>query len=324
MKKGPWFLAGMMVVALAQAAGQGLRPAVFAGQFYTADPTRLAEEIDSYLAAAAPAAPPSGKIIGLIVPHAGYVYSGRTAAAAYALVRGRAIDTVVIIGPSHHVGLRGLFHLARRRLRDPARDRPRRCRPVQRDRQGLGFPVPARSFHRGTLGRSPGPLRPESPARSGHRPHRHGPPNRLDHPDPGRRAGENLPLEERPRRSLDGPVPFPAEGRSAGDRRRDGRAHPGRGHGGYHPQDRGRGEHHVRRRARRRRPPPGREGGPAPGRGSRPDRFVRLRRPDRRLSRRGRPLGGSPGPGEAGAGAIPLDTGKRKQLRGSSVWPELP
>lgn len=107
MKIGPWFLAGMMVVALTQAAGQGLRPAVFAGQFYTADPTRLAEEIDSYLAAAAPAAPPSGKIIGLIVPHAGYIYSGRTAAAAYALVRGRAIDTVVIIGPSHHEDFEG-------------------------------------------------------------------------------------------------------------------------------------------------------------------------------------------------------------------------
>jgi AmmeMemoRadiSam system protein B/AmmeMemoRadiSam system protein A len=107
MKMNPWFLAGMMVVALTQAAGQGLRPAVFAGQFYTADPARLAAEIERYLAAAAPASPPSGKIIALIVPHAGYVYSGRTAAAAYALVRGRPIDTVVIIGPSHHVDFEG-------------------------------------------------------------------------------------------------------------------------------------------------------------------------------------------------------------------------
>ncbi len=107
MKICLWFLAGMMAVALTQAAGQGLRPAVFAGQFYTADPARLAAEIESYLAAAAPAAPLAGKIIGLIVPHAGYVYSGRTAAAAYALVRGRAIDTVVIIGPSHRADFEG-------------------------------------------------------------------------------------------------------------------------------------------------------------------------------------------------------------------------
>jgi hypothetical protein len=107
MIKSLWLLTGMTVVALTQAAGQGLRPAAFAGQFYPADPARLAAEIEGYLAAAAPAAPPSGKILALIVPHAGYVYSGRTAAAAYALVRGKAIDTVVIIGPSHHVAFEG-------------------------------------------------------------------------------------------------------------------------------------------------------------------------------------------------------------------------
>ncbi len=107
MRKSLWLLAGMTVVALTQAAGQGLRPAAFAGLFYAADPARLAAEIESYFAAAAPADPPSGKILALIVPHAGYVYSGRTAAAAYALVRDRAIDTVVIIGPSHRVAFEG-------------------------------------------------------------------------------------------------------------------------------------------------------------------------------------------------------------------------
>jgi AmmeMemoRadiSam system protein B/AmmeMemoRadiSam system protein A len=107
MRNSLWFLAGMMVVALIPAAGQGVRPAAFAGQFYPADPARLAADIESYLAAAAPAAQPSGKILALIVPHAGYEYSGRTAAAGYALVRDRAIDTVVIIGPSHHVAFEG-------------------------------------------------------------------------------------------------------------------------------------------------------------------------------------------------------------------------
>jgi AmmeMemoRadiSam system protein B/AmmeMemoRadiSam system protein A len=107
MIKSLWLLAGMTVVALTPAAGQGLRPAAFAGRFYTADPARLAAEIESYLAAAAPADPPFDNILALIVPHAGYVYSGRTAAAAYALVRGRAIDTVVIIGPSHRVAFEG-------------------------------------------------------------------------------------------------------------------------------------------------------------------------------------------------------------------------
>ena len=94
----------------AAALGQGIRPAAFAGQFYPADAARLASEIDGYLAAAeaaAPAAPPPGRIAGLVVPHAGYVYSGQTAAAAYALLRGQAIDTVVIIGPSHRVAFEG-------------------------------------------------------------------------------------------------------------------------------------------------------------------------------------------------------------------------
>jgi hypothetical protein len=92
----------------AAAAGQGVRRAVFAGQFYTADPARLAAEIDGYLAGAKLAAPPAGRIVGLVAPHAGYIYSGRTAAAAYALVRGRAIDTVVIIGPSHRFAFEGV------------------------------------------------------------------------------------------------------------------------------------------------------------------------------------------------------------------------
>jgi AmmeMemoRadiSam system protein B/AmmeMemoRadiSam system protein A len=103
----------VLVALLAPAAafGQGVRPAAFAGQFYPADAARLASEIDGYLAAAeaaAPAAPLAGRIAGLIAPHAGYVYSGKTAAAAYALLRGQAIDTVVIIGPSHRVAFEGV------------------------------------------------------------------------------------------------------------------------------------------------------------------------------------------------------------------------
>jgi AmmeMemoRadiSam system protein B/AmmeMemoRadiSam system protein A len=89
-------------------AGQGLRKAVFAGQFYEADPARLAAVIDGYLAAASPAAPPPGRLVGLVVPHAGYVYSGRTAAAAYALLKGRTVDTVVIVGPSHRAAFEGV------------------------------------------------------------------------------------------------------------------------------------------------------------------------------------------------------------------------
>ena len=87
---------------------QGLRKAVWAGQFYEAEKARLMKTIDGYLAEAKPAAPPAGRrLAALIVPHAGYVYSGPTAAAAYKLLQGADIDVAVILGPSHRVGFEG-------------------------------------------------------------------------------------------------------------------------------------------------------------------------------------------------------------------------
>jgi AmmeMemoRadiSam system protein B/AmmeMemoRadiSam system protein A len=98
--------AALLIPALA--AAQGVRPAVFAGQFYPDDPARLAADIDGFLNSAAPAAAPAARVVGLIAPHAGYVYSGRTAGAAYALVRGLPYETVVIVAPSHRVGFEGV------------------------------------------------------------------------------------------------------------------------------------------------------------------------------------------------------------------------
>jgi hypothetical protein len=87
-------------------------PAV-AGTFYPADPRALAAAVDAYLETArrtrrAPpdAAPPKA----LIAPHAGYVYSGPVAAAAYVEVEALrdVARRVVLLGPSHRVPLRGL------------------------------------------------------------------------------------------------------------------------------------------------------------------------------------------------------------------------
>lgn len=91
-----------------------LRPAAVAGLFYPAAATPLAAQVDELLAHARaalqrrPAPPPVPK--ALIIPHAGYVYSGPVAASAYARLdplRGR-VDRVVLLGPSHRVHLRGL------------------------------------------------------------------------------------------------------------------------------------------------------------------------------------------------------------------------
>jgi MEMO1 family protein len=90
---------------------QTVRPAAVAGMFYPEAPSALGIAVRDYLAQAAPRAggkPPVPK--ALIVPHAGYVYSGPVAASAYArIAAGRStIRRVVLLGPVHRVPIRGL------------------------------------------------------------------------------------------------------------------------------------------------------------------------------------------------------------------------
>lgn len=87
-----------------------IRPAAVAGAFYPGIADVLRRDVQAMLAASKPspagAAPPKA----LIVPHAGYIYSGPVAASAYARlipVRGR-IRRVVLLGPVHRVPVRGL------------------------------------------------------------------------------------------------------------------------------------------------------------------------------------------------------------------------
>ncbi len=85
-----------------------IRPAAVAGLFYPNDPETLATTVRGLLTRAAANGHPVPK--ALIVPHAGYIYSGETAATAYARVvpaRGR-IHRVVLLGPCHRVAVRGL------------------------------------------------------------------------------------------------------------------------------------------------------------------------------------------------------------------------
>jgi len=84
-----------------------VRPSALAGTWYPGDPKELAQRVDELLSEAAPATPP-GTIRALVVPHAGYAYSGRIAAAAFALVRGRQYRRVLLLAPSHHADFRGL------------------------------------------------------------------------------------------------------------------------------------------------------------------------------------------------------------------------
>ena len=87
-----------------------IRPPAVAGAFYPAAADVLAREISALLEGVPARAPDAGILKALIVPHAGYIYSGAIAANAYARLapaRGR-IKRVVLLGPAHRVAVDGL------------------------------------------------------------------------------------------------------------------------------------------------------------------------------------------------------------------------
>ncbi|MFP4528170.1 MAG: AmmeMemoRadiSam system protein B [Candidatus Kapaibacterium sp.] len=78
------------------------RPAALAGAFYPADPDTLRKRINEYLDPdKAKRIRPEAAIHGIVVPHAGYDYSGWVAGRAFREIEGRGYDAVVVIGPSH-------------------------------------------------------------------------------------------------------------------------------------------------------------------------------------------------------------------------------
>ncbi|MFC1589602.1 AmmeMemoRadiSam system protein B [Pseudomonadota bacterium] len=84
-----------------------IRPAAVADMFYTGNPAQLRAEVDGMLAeASVTTATPKA----IIVPHAGYIYSGPIAASAYAqLIPAKdKIRRVILLGPCHRVALSGL------------------------------------------------------------------------------------------------------------------------------------------------------------------------------------------------------------------------
>ena len=87
----------------------GIRKAAVAGTWYPGQPAALAAALDGHLAAAdRAAADVRGDLVALIAPHAGLMYSGPVAAHAYRLLRDRAFDVAVLVGPSHFVGFDGV------------------------------------------------------------------------------------------------------------------------------------------------------------------------------------------------------------------------
>src|SRR5436853_6393821 len=87
-----------------------VRPPAVPGTFYPCDSRALITELDDLLGGVEHLAPRLGFPKALIVPHAGYIYSGPVAARAYdelAAARG-VVRRVVMLGPVHRVAVRGL------------------------------------------------------------------------------------------------------------------------------------------------------------------------------------------------------------------------
>jgi AmmeMemoRadiSam system protein B len=78
-----------------------------AGQWYAGDARSLRHQVDELLQAAGPPAT-RGPLVGVVVPHAGYIYSGRAAAAAYTCLRAAPYRRAVILAPSHFAAFRGV------------------------------------------------------------------------------------------------------------------------------------------------------------------------------------------------------------------------
>lgn len=104
-----------------------VRRPVVAGLFYPDDPARLAGDVRAHLQAPAPRPLPQvSECRALVVPHAGYVYSGPVAGVAYRLLPALAsrVDRVLLLGPPHRVPVWGLQASAAQAWSTPVGDMP--------------------------------------------------------------------------------------------------------------------------------------------------------------------------------------------------------
>ncbi len=100
------FISFCLQLSLAKAFPGELKTAKFAGQFYPSEKNELIAMLSGYeTSVVTPVL--KGDILAIIVPHAGYGYSGKTATSAYNLIRGKPYRTVVVMGPSHHYPFSG-------------------------------------------------------------------------------------------------------------------------------------------------------------------------------------------------------------------------
>jgi len=93
-------LLGFLFILATVVEGAEIRSPAVSGQFYPANKMQLKGMVETYLQRAEKKTLP-GELVGLICPHAGYIYSGQVAAYSYKRLEGKNFPTVILLGPSH-------------------------------------------------------------------------------------------------------------------------------------------------------------------------------------------------------------------------------
>ncbi len=106
-----WTLLAIIIIILCLPstfvmAQERVRKPAVAGYFYPKDKEELTKTVDDFILSVKQKQI-AGKILGLMSPHAGYVFSGQVAAYSYRQIKDKNYDTVIILGPSHRVYLKG-------------------------------------------------------------------------------------------------------------------------------------------------------------------------------------------------------------------------
>jgi AmmeMemoRadiSam system protein B/AmmeMemoRadiSam system protein A len=92
-----------IVIAASATVSASTRPPAVAGSFYTDNPKQLRFVVEQALEAS----PDTGDARALVVPHAGYAFSGEVAGKAFAALDTEGLRRVILLGPSHHRAYRG-------------------------------------------------------------------------------------------------------------------------------------------------------------------------------------------------------------------------
>ncbi len=106
----PWCLTAFILISTGlMASSDGLlrKTPNVAGQFYSADPQQLSKDIDAFKSKS-PSIKMNGRVRMLMVPHAGYEFSGAIAGAGYQAVASQVVKTVIVVAPSHFTDLTGV------------------------------------------------------------------------------------------------------------------------------------------------------------------------------------------------------------------------